>query len=532
MTSAPPVDPGRLDPGRVDPGPPPPLPHGMPSRGDRFFSWTAGLGLVRGEGWLGGVAAGLAARLRIDPLIVRGILVVVGLFGLPVLVVYGLAWALLPDIDGRIPLQEALRGRFLSSQVGSALCIGVGLVAWPVGLWIALGAVPVWAWGLGALLVLIGLAAAAGLVILIVRAALRPAPPTPGALDAELRTASADSAAPAPSDIEPGREPALDEDARGVDAAAAADTASLPAPSVGAGADVKDGTEDRAPDELAAWRAQHAAWKEQDQAWRQQQQDATRAAREQARRERQARATAFAADAAERRRVRRATSPRAPFAYVAVVAGLAVVLGTFAALQQRGELAPAQGLFVAALVLGVGMVLAGAFRRRSGFLAFTTLLVLLGGAAATALPAAQALHLGSWGVSNIGGSGHPASDPFVQPWGDLSIYLDDTGADGSTHVEKRTGATFVSVEPGVEVTLDVTTRTASPTVTGSTLPSEAIADDPGATVLTLPDGRTRYRAVIASDDAPITTRETLVIDQESGYVEVYLLDRSTEGVQE
>lgn len=529
MTSAPPVEPGPVSAGHVDPGPPPPLPHGMPSRGDRFFSWTAGLGLVRGEGWMGGVAAGLAARLRVDPLIVRGILVVTGVFGFPVLVLYGLAWALLPDIDGRIPLQDALRGRFRSAQVGSALCIVAGMVAWPIGLWIALGAVPVWAWGLGILLALVGLALATGLIVVIVRAALHSTPRTPGAFDAELRTASADSAAPAPSDLEPGREPALDEDARGVDAAADADTASLPAPSLDA---EPSAGEPGAPDELAAWRAQHAAWKEQDQAWRRQQQDATRAAREQARRERQARATAFAADAAERRRVRRATSPRAPFAYVAVVAGLAVVLGTFTALQQGGELAPAQGLFVAGLVLGAGMVLAGAIRRRSGFLAFTTMVVLLGGAGATALPAAQALHLGSWGISNIGVSGHPASTPFVQPWGDLSIYLDDTGADGSTHIDKRSGATLVSIEPGVEVTLDVTTRSAAPSVTGTTLPSEDLADDPEATVVSLPDGRTRYRAVIAADDAPITTRETLVIDQESGYIELYLLDRSIEGVQE
>ena len=78
--------------------------------GDRFFAWSAGLGVVRGDGWLGGVAAGLAARMRVDPLIVRGILVVAGLFGFPVLFLYAIAWALLPDLDERIPLQEAVRG--------------------------------------------------------------------------------------------------------------------------------------------------------------------------------------------------------------------------------------------------------------------------------------------------------------------------------------------------------------------------------------------------------------------------------------
>ena len=50
---------------------------GTPRGADRFLLWVAGLGVARSEGWLGGVAAGIAARLRIDPLIVRGVLVAV-----------------------------------------------------------------------------------------------------------------------------------------------------------------------------------------------------------------------------------------------------------------------------------------------------------------------------------------------------------------------------------------------------------------------------------------------------------------------
>lgn len=523
------------------PAPDPTLQTGTPSgpgasrRADAFFSWTAGIGMVRGEGWLAGVAAGLAARLRVDPLIIRAILVVVGLFGFPVLVLYGLAWALLPDLDGRIPLQEAVRGRFTSAQVGAALCIAVGLVAWPVGLWVALGGMPDSAWGLlGALLLLLGLVVAGALVVLIVRASLRTAPPIPGALDAELRTASADSAAPAPSDLEPGREPALDADARGVDAAAAADTASLPAPSLAApsAASPSDGTtDDSAGDELAAWRAQHAAWKEQDQLWRQQQQDAARAARDQARRERQARATAFAAEAAERRRIRRATSPRTPFAYVAVVVGLAVVVGTVVALQQGGALAPALGLFTAAAVLAGGMVIAGAIRRRSGFLAFATVLALLGGAAGLALPVAQSLHVGSYGISNTAGPRYPASAPFAQPWGDVSVLLADTGGTGETFIDKRSGSTYITIEPGVELTVEVTTRSAAVYIGGSSEDERELAGEAGATTTTLPDGRMRTRAVLSSGDAPITTRETVVLDQESGYVDLYLFDQPFEGVQ-
>ena len=71
--------------------PPPPADQASPPRtavphgAERFLLWVAGLGVVRSDGWLGGVAAGIAARLRIDPLIVRGVLVVAALFGLPVI---------------------------------------------------------------------------------------------------------------------------------------------------------------------------------------------------------------------------------------------------------------------------------------------------------------------------------------------------------------------------------------------------------------------------------------------------------------
>jgi len=511
MTTAPPIDPG-----------PPPAAPTTTYRSDGFFSWTAGLGLVRGEGWIGGVAAGVAARLRIDPLIVRGILLVIGLFGFPVLVLYGVAWALLPDLDGRIPLQEAVRGRFAASQIGAGLFVLVGFVPFPVLMWGgSAGLVSVaWVFALGFFL-FVGVLLAGGLLFLIVRAARR----TPG--ESELRTASAASDAPGPSADESGREPDDVADPRGVDALATGETASLPAP-------LHDGDvapEGAPPADLAAWKEQHAAWKEQDQQWRQEQQDATRAAREEARRERQARATAFAAEAAERRRVRRATSPRTPFAYVAVVIGLAVVVGTAVALQQGGALAPALGLFTAAAVLAGGMVIAGAVRRRSGFLAFATVLALLGGAAGLALPVTQSLHVGSYGITNTGGQRYPASAPFVQPWGDVSVVLADAGGTGETFIDKRSGSTYITIEPGVELTVDVTTRSAAVYVGGSSGDERELAGEAGATTTTLPDGRTRTRAVLFSGDAPITTRETVVIDQESGYVDLYLFDQPFEGAQ-
>lgn len=41
---------------------------------------------------------------------------------------------------------------------------------------------------------------------------------------------------------------------------------------------------------------------------------------------------------------------------------------------------------------------------------------------------------------------------------------------------------------------------------------------------TLPDGRVRYRAVVAAGTEPVTTRETIVIEQDSGYIELYMID--------
>ena len=556
----------------VDPGPPPSAPFALPTRTDRFFSWTAGLGLVRADGWLGGVAGGLAARVRVDPLIVRGILVVVALFGFPVLFLYAVAWALLPDLDGRIPVQDALRGRFSPALVGIAVVIVAGLVPASIAILIGLPTLFAWNNGVSALatvLFLVGALVAGGLIFLIVRAAR-----TPGAL-VDQRTASAASEAPDASVAETGSGPVSAMDGRAMDALAFTDTASIPAPDTPAAPDTSRPLSEGAPDtprslsegapapetkrpdtprslsegapapetkrpedtdpadpteptdipaDLAAWREQHAAWKEQDQAWRRQQQDAARAAREQARRERQARATAFSAEATERRRIRRATNPRAPFAYVAVVLGLAVVIGTLVALQHGGQLAPAFGLFVAALVLGGAMVLAGILRRRSGFLAFVTVLALVGGVAATAVPTALALHLGGYGISNVNGPSYPASAPFVQPWGDLTVYLDATGADGETYVQKLNGMTFITVMPGVEIDLEISTRSGTIYLTGTQGDSVYLPREDGVDTTVLPDGRTRHTATLGSGGTPATTHHRLVIDQDAGYIELYLMD--------
>ncbi len=96
--------------------PPQPAPSGM----DSFFSSVRRTGIVRTEErWIGGVSGGLALRMGIDPLIVRGLFAVSALLGGLGLVVYGVGWLLLPEQrDGRIHLQQLFRGDFDAAVIG------------------------------------------------------------------------------------------------------------------------------------------------------------------------------------------------------------------------------------------------------------------------------------------------------------------------------------------------------------------------------------------------------------------------------
>lgn len=79
---------------------------------DGFFDSVRSTGLRRDtdDKWLAGVCSGVARQLRVDPLVVRaGLIVLMTIGGVGVLA-YLVAWALLPDPDGRILGQEGLRG--------------------------------------------------------------------------------------------------------------------------------------------------------------------------------------------------------------------------------------------------------------------------------------------------------------------------------------------------------------------------------------------------------------------------------------
>ena len=106
--------------------------------GTKFFTWLRELGIVRdSDRWFAGVAAGLARKAGIDPLIVRGIFIVLTIIGGPGLLLYAIGWLLLPDTSGRIHVEEIVRGRASGGVITIAVLIAVFLLL-PV---ITLGAV-------------------------------------------------------------------------------------------------------------------------------------------------------------------------------------------------------------------------------------------------------------------------------------------------------------------------------------------------------------------------------------------------------
>lgn len=149
------VPPGRQAPGdpRINPFATAPGDPGGPGRGRSpealggFFASIRRSGLVRTqERWVGGVAGGVARRLDVDPALVRCVWVVITVFSGLGLIVYGLAWALLPEeSDGRIHAEQALSGDFDAGLAGAMGAVAIGLPLLDGGL------VPTWyvdAWGL------------------------------------------------------------------------------------------------------------------------------------------------------------------------------------------------------------------------------------------------------------------------------------------------------------------------------------------------------------------------------------------------
>jgi phage shock protein PspC (stress-responsive transcriptional regulator) len=274
------------------------------------------LNIQREPGWIGGVASGIATRLGIDPLIVRGIIVVVAVLGGPALLVYAAAWLLLPDLDDKIHLERVLKGEFESPVAGIGVLVLLSLLPVSQGFWFAGSAFwgeAYWWPAVGrALWTLIILGLAIWLVVWIAR--------RPGIIPAVK--ASMTSSPPPP----PANAPAAD---------------------------------------FTAWREQQTAWKAENVAFRQQQ-NAERAAAYRSLHDEQ-RAAWDARQAVARERNRRS---RPNPLFTVLVVGLALLAGGFTTLTLKGgelEVTTAvAGISVALAVLALGMIVNGVRGKRAG----------------------------------------------------------------------------------------------------------------------------------------------------------------------
>ncbi|WP_166793264.1 PspC domain-containing protein [Cryobacterium lactosi] len=123
---------------------PPTTPYGAPHTtgqpkapgGAAFFDWVRGLGFVRGQDrWLAGVCGAIAARTGLDPLIVRGIAVVIAILGGPIFFLYAVGWALMPDESGRSLVEKAARQIFEPAMIVVGALLFFTFVPWMQGIW-------------------------------------------------------------------------------------------------------------------------------------------------------------------------------------------------------------------------------------------------------------------------------------------------------------------------------------------------------------------------------------------------------------
>lgn len=497
----------------------------------RFFGWLRSLGLVRQNGWIGGVCGGIAARLGIDPIIVRGIAVVVAVLGGPAFLAYAAAWLLLPDVHGDIHLQRLIKGHFDPPIIAIIVIALFSLLPFAQGFWWAGG--QFWnglSWFSSAghvLWTLLVIALIVGVVIWAARSGrVPPAPPYPSSTSptdaggGAAHSASA-SAAPASTHTATGsqgfaeyRSPSsaragegAGASAAGVADAAAGQTAAQPE----AGNGAADSATAPAQGDLADWRARQDAWRADYAAWTAQRDDA-RAIRQQRSSEMRVQAQALALEAEEARRRRRATHPRTSAAYVFIAMGVALVAaGVAAAIALVGpasDYALAIALAVATGVVGLAIVTAGILRRRSGFLTFVSIVLVLATFGAALPPRGHDLMLlpraAYWDVAQVS---------IYQPVGSLELNYTVSGA-READVVQGAGDVAVQLQNGISARVVVVQHTPGSSVHATRMDDQGrrhgVAPSSGASTLT--------RTYVFGHSTP---RIDVRIEQGAGDVRVY-----------
>ena len=467
------------------PGIPPVTP--APTGGNRFFGWLRDLNVPRQPGWIGGVCAGIAARLGIDPLIVRGIAVVVAVLGGPALLLYAAAWLLLPDHTGKIHLQELIKGRLESPIAGIGVMVLLSIMPLTQGFW-SLGAA-YWgepSWGATMLRVLWSALVLAAIVGFVIWLALRSS-----ATSAPLVT-------PATTDDRPETIP--HEPSTSSPAAATAFT--LPEPTAPA--------PDAPQEDVAAWREQQAAWKAERESFRRDADAATREANRRLAEEAKARQAAAAAARAESRRRWRLANPRAGAAYSAIALGAAALAGGLSTLLPStvAGYEVTVGFAVAAITLALAIIGAGLFRRRSGFLVFISVVLVLGALASSAIPRdRELLPIVGWYSLNNSVPGE-----YFSLVGNTGIDILPGSEDAGAVVDLRQviGNVTIRLDPETTTRIEIVTTDDDPVRVWSVVPSASEEQEFIYSDAVL-EGRTRvgdewhYSTIIGTGETPDAT---------------------------
>lgn len=484
------------------------------SPGQPFMSWMRQLDLRREPGWIGGVASGIATRLTIDPLIVRGVLVVVAILGGPAILLYAAAWLLLPDENDSIHLENLLRRKFDRAHAGIGALLLLTMLPttqgfWQVGSFVA-GAP---SWGTEIFRALWTVAVIGGIIALVVWIARlthnsgetsRAEP-----VVAPAKTADDPSTSPAHQPVvvsPPPAPPHADASDESRNAVSAAPT--LPEHPSSAASD----------EEITAWREQRDIWKVQNAAWKAQQQADAQEIRRQRTAESRDRARAAAEIARANRRERERLNPRLPVAVMAIVSGLAllaygIVAAASSSTGDSPTIAAATGLSVAALVFGFAIVIGGILRRRGAFLAFLAGMTVVAAFVAFSLPENRTL---------LGPTAPLDGTRSAQLWGTAYVKTEQNESIITSDLWQGAGDVEVYVNEGTAVTLDV--RSPGSSVCVANLQSDAnSAGFTGEFDCLNPTDRgstfDQWRVTIGDPEATVT--HTVHLWQQDGRVRVF-----------
>ncbi len=412
-----------------------------------LFPWLRRLDVPRRNGWLGGVCGGIAARIGVDPLLVRGIAVVLAVVGAPVALLYAIAWFLLPDEHGVIHAQQLGHGRVTRALPGIVAVFLLSFLPLTQGFWYAgalywgdlgwLGSIGRIVWT-GVLLVL-----AIVLVVWLAR-----------------RASGEPATVPATTDDRPETIPVLPGHADAATTASAslaftASPASAVADPVAAPGEPPAPPADASAEELANWKASQDEWQRQRAAWAAEQR---RTERERRQAEAYERAVAATERSRERARIRKLTRPRASARIVFLVFGVALVAGAIAA-SLASRQTPTRGAewmigaAVATLVLGAGTVAVAFARRRSGALAVFSILSVLLLAGSLFVPTDRQLLAPA--VTTGIDAGHDGR--YAQLAGSTQLYVFDRGGAKATVIDlwQLAGSVIIDLQEGATFRLEV-----------------------------------------------------------------------------